>query len=770
MNSGPPGYEGVTNSKVFADNMSALMLGREEFVKAESSHILKKALKSKIHARGENIVEGDNIYFKKGKEKVWRGPVKVVGVNGKKLFVDQGGHQSTVNRDVAIRVGEEFWSMDGLNDDDALDIGENPSETPPIQNVDGVVGVDMTHEDLENADEDQNPVGTDVQDAIPAVPDARNAEDVVVEEPGNFIDHKDIKKGDSLKFVHEDSDGVVEGKVLSRAGKAGGKHKFWWNIENTTTGDQKSFDTSKFQTIEKIQGEEDSVEEVFVVQVPRYLHNQPHCIEAKEKELTSWDEFQVYDEVPDTGQDCLGTNWMLTEKVIDGRLSVKARLCVRGDQEKETFRTDSPTVHKSSINIFFMLAAKNKWQIQTSDIKCAFLQGEAIDREVYVKPPKERRIKGIVWKMLKRAYGLTDASRGFFLELCKTLVKLGCKQSRYDPAMYLYYNENGGLEGMVLTHVDDLLHGSGTSLFYNNIMGPLKEKFKFGSEEKSEFRYVGMQVKQSKDFISVNQDHYVMSMEIPDPHQGDDNDLLDEEGQSEFRSLLGRIGWLGNHSRPDLVFDHIALSTRIGKATIGDMNQGLKIARKLLSSTTEMKFPALGNISNWIMEVYADAGFRSLPDGVSSCGGQVVVMRDASSNNACVLSWRGRKLKRIVTSSTAAETLALNDLISEVVFVKSVLSEILGPDVMQIPINTYTDAKNVKRSVYSTSLVEDPRLRIEIATLQESIEKGELNQLACIPGKHMIANCLTKKGASAKDLLSILQNGYLSDPMINIVM
>lgn len=123
-----------------------------------------------------------------------------------------------------------------------------------------------------------------------------------------------------------------------------------------------------------------------------------------------------------------------------------------------------------------------------------------------------------------------------------------------------------------------------------------------------------------------------------------------------------------------------------------------------------------------------------------------------------------------MTSSTAAETLALNDLISEVVFVKSVLSEILGPDVMQIPINTYTDAKNVKRSVYSTSLVEDPRLRIEIATLQESIEKGELNQLACIPGKHMIANCLTKKGASAKDLLSILQNGYLSDPMINIVM
>ena len=66
---------------------------------------------------------------------------------------------------------------------------------------------------------------------------------------------------------------------------------------------------------------------------------------------------------------------------------------MRGDQEKAEFRTDSPTVHKNSINLFFMLAAKNGWQVQTSDVKCAFLQGEDIDRDLYARPPKERRIK-----------------------------------------------------------------------------------------------------------------------------------------------------------------------------------------------------------------------------------------------------------------------------------------------------------------------------------------------------------------------------------------
>ena len=110
---------------------------------------------------------------------------------------------------------------------------------------------------------------------------------------------------------------------------------------------------------------------------------------------------------------------MLVEKVINGKLGVKARLCVRGDQEKNTFRTDSPTVHKTSINLFFTLAATNSWRIQTSDIKCAFLQGEDMDRVVSLRPPKERRIKGIVWRMIKRAYGFTDASVDSILNFLK---------------------------------------------------------------------------------------------------------------------------------------------------------------------------------------------------------------------------------------------------------------------------------------------------------------------------------------------------------------
>ena len=144
-------------------------------------------------------------------------------------------------------------------------------------------------------------------------------------------------------------------------------------------------------------------------------------------------DFGTYKEVPDEGQKTLGLNWVLVEKIV------------RGDQEEEqNLRTDSPTIHKINIKLFFLVAAAKGWKIKTSDVKCAFLQGTDLDRDVYVRPPKERRVKGVIWKMVKRtAYGFTDASRGFYLELSKTLVSLGCKQSKLDRALYMWYSDDG---------------------------------------------------------------------------------------------------------------------------------------------------------------------------------------------------------------------------------------------------------------------------------------------------------------------------------------
>ena len=136
--------------------------------------------------------------------------------------------------------------------------------------------------------------------------------------------------------------------------------------------------------------------QTFVMTIPRYLHNDKRCRAAKEKELTSWDTFDVYREVADEGQPRIGTNWVLTEKVINGEPGVKARLTVRGDQEeKSSVRKDSPTVRNGNVKVFCTVAAKENWNIKSIDGTSAFLQGAPIERDVFILPPKERRVPSL---------------------------------------------------------------------------------------------------------------------------------------------------------------------------------------------------------------------------------------------------------------------------------------------------------------------------------------------------------------------------------------
>ena len=125
----------------------------------------------------------------------------------------------------------------------------------------------------------------------------------------------------------------------------------------------------------------------------------------------------------------------------------------------------------------------------------------------------------------------------------------------------------------------------------------------------------------------------------------------------------------------------------------------------------------------------------------------------------CIVSWRSRKLRRVVSSSTAAEALASNDTLDELVYLKEVLKELLGDVARDVPIELFTDSRNLHRSVMSTSLVDNPRLRADVAKLKQSLEEQELSKLWKVTGEEMIADCLTKKGASAEKLLKILHFG-----------
>ena len=93
---------------------------------------------------------------------------------------------------------------------------------------------------------------------------------------------------------------------------------------------------------------------------------------------------------------------------------MRARLVARGFEEEEFIQSDSPTLSKAGFRIILVTAASKRWQIQTTDIKSAFLQGSQVERVIFLKPPKEAEAPNRLWKLKKALYGLKDAGRQWF--------------------------------------------------------------------------------------------------------------------------------------------------------------------------------------------------------------------------------------------------------------------------------------------------------------------------------------------------------------------
>ena len=91
------------------------------------------------------------------------------------------------------------------------------------------------------------------------------------------------------------------------------------------------------------------------------------------------------------------------------------------------------------------LIAHNEWKIT------AFLQGEEIDRELFILPTKEAN-KSNVWCLKKCPYGLVDASLKWYKKVKSVLLSLKSKMPKGDPSIFYYY-KNDKLSGIVAIHV-----------------------------------------------------------------------------------------------------------------------------------------------------------------------------------------------------------------------------------------------------------------------------------------------------------------------------
>lgn len=63
-------------------------------------------------------------------------------------------------------------------------------------------------------------------------------------------------------------------------------------------------------------------------------------------------------------------------------------------------------------------------------------------------------------------------------------------------------------------------------------------------------------------------------------------------------------------------------------------------------------------------------------------------------------------------------------------------------------------------------MVDDKRLRVDIAAIRESLETNSVNEIKWCSGDIQLANRMTKQSASGYQLLDVLQNGKLNKKLI----
>lgn len=67
----------------------------------------------------------------------------------------------------------------------------------------------------------------------------------------------------------------------------------------------------------------------------------------------------------------------------------------------EELQKDSASCASESLKMIMAVICQNKWQLNSMDIKAAFLQGEELTRNVFIKPPQEAQRQGHLWKLKK---------------------------------------------------------------------------------------------------------------------------------------------------------------------------------------------------------------------------------------------------------------------------------------------------------------------------------------------------------------------------------
>ena len=375
----------------------------------------------------------------------------------------------------------------------------------------------------------------------------------------------------------------------------------------------------------------------------------------------------------------------------DGTMrKLKARFCVRGDMQQEGvdyFDTFAPVVSWTTVRLLLVMSIMFDLATKQVDYTCAFLHAP-IDKDpnydslseeqkkrsgVFVEMPRGFSKPGCVLKLKRSLYGLKQAPRNFFQHLKTKLEnKLHFTSCTWvDPCLFV------SDKVICLAYVDDTLLYSPKPEWIDEFLEGLADKGMEIEVENSVAGFLGVHIErdETKRTVILTQRGLIKRIvdalgighlpvkQTPAAYGALPMDEHGEppQGKYNYASIVGMIGYLHGHTRPDITFaasqcarfthntrrSHEIALERIGQYLKGTMDKGL----------------ILNPSDDFNIDCFVDADFAGLysyedpskPSSVKSRTGYVIKYAN------CPVIWKSKLQDYISLSTPEAEYYALSE-------------------------------------------------------------------------------------------------------------
>lgn len=510
--------------------------------------------------------------------------------------------------------------------------------------------------------------------------------------------------------------------------------------------------------------------------------------QAMQKEWNSWIENKVTSLCKSRGiptERIIKARWVLVWKKSSDpdqkEKTPKARLVLVGWQDPELGKiaTDSPTLRKESKSLVLSLWASRHWKLWGADIKTAFLSGDPSQRNIYFRPPPEIRqwmnlSEDDLFRLEKAAYGLAEAPRAWFLRT-REMQSVGLRQSQLDPCLFTLTQNNpeGTVEllGACGVHVDDILGGGSPAM--DDVLEQLRKRLPFGDFRTYTIRYTGVEIRQNPATycIEIGQETYIDSLEpVQTKTLGTSGTPLKEK--TLLRTCAGQLAWIANSTRPDQSFLASYLQGVQDNGQVSHVQMFNKALREMKARKLCLTFPSHVKVEDWRIMAIADAGWGTRSSGDSQ-GGYLLCLTDKSmidrKKAACwLVDWSSKKLRRVVRSAVAAETLAGQNGLDAIEFFQALLAETLygmtprqfRDSKPEFPACLVVDSKGfydaVTRSCCSAAISLERILMIDYSIATETLSNQNI-LIFWVNNLQMAADPLTKLRGDVRALFDLLE-------------